>query len=370
MPAPPTIPWTELFASSALPDGTLELRAVKKSGRAFLFVPAAGSLATHALDLYPAQSRSAKLAKAFLKSAFRARLPLGLEKISTPLSSKDSFPRFLNALVEDSSGSLPPLAIFAGNPREGGCRFLMLLFDGKHRPAFVVKAGLGDSARQLIRHEAAFLHSASSGTPGLPLLRGSFDEGSVSAFALDFADGDSPGVDAGPALAELLGSWVNRSKQIQLRDTVAWRSLEKAATASDWFGRLSQKLATITFHPVLFHGDFAPWNIKVSPRARTWSVLDWERGELIGIPGWDWFHYIIQSAILVQKQTPDAILGKLEALLAVPEFQNYAGLSDIKGHERLLLIAYLSHLIAVIKPSEGLEANQSLLALLFHRWLS
>lgn len=370
MTAPPAIPWTELFASNAPPDFTLELRAIKKSGRSFLFVPRSPLLAAQSLALYPAQTAFAKLAKSLLRATFQIGLPLPLEKTSVAVSSNDPFPRFLAGLVDSQSGPLPQLTILAGNPRVAGCRFLLLLFNGKSQPAIVVKAGIGESARELVRHESSFLNSASPGTRGLPLLRASLDTPQISAFALDFVAGDSPQTGDWRKPGELLSTWVNREKQMQLRDVPAWQAIAQIGSADPSFTRLSRKLTDFSFHPVIFHGDFAPWNIKVPPHGNVWTILDWERGDLIGIPGWDWFHYIIQSGILVQKQTAEQLLPKIEELFSSSNFQNYAHLSGIKGFERPLLIAYLYHLTKMIRPSEGLETNQSLLALLTPRWLS
>ena len=49
---------------------------------------------------------------------------------------------------------------------------------------------------------------------------------------------------------------------------------------------LAARLGSRLVSSVVFHGDFAPWNIKVD-RAGAWMVLDWERGELHGVPCWD-----------------------------------------------------------------------------------
>jgi hypothetical protein len=370
MTAPPAISWTDLFASNTPPDCTLELRAIKKSGRSFLFVPKSPLLAAHSLSLYPAQTKLAKLAKSLLRTAIQTGLPLALEKTSLAVSSNDAFPRFLAGLVDGQSGPLPALAILAGNNRTAGCRFLILLFNERGQPAFVVKAGLGDSARQLIRHETSFLHSAPPRTPGLPLLRASLDTGLISAFALDFVAGDSPKTEAWPALGELLSAWVNQEKRIQLRDAPAWQAIEPLGSTDPLFLQLSRKLGDFSFHPVIFHGDLAPWNIKAPSHGVVWNILDWERGDLIGIPGWDWFHYVVQSGILVHKQTPEQLLQKIEELFASSPFHRYADLSGIKGFERLLVIAYLFHLTKLIRPSEGLQTNQSLLTLLSQRWLS
>lgn len=362
MSAPSNFSWADLFTSKSPADFTLELRVIKKSGQPFLFVPSSSSLAAHALSLYPAQTTRAKLARSALRTTILSRIPLALEKSTVTLASKDPFPKFLANLV--NAATLPPLAILAGNPGAEGRRFVLLLFDKKRQPAFVVKAGIGDSARQLIRHEAAFLHSAPPGTLGLPLLRGSFDTGAVSAFALEYVDGNSPNPEVGPGLVKLLSSWVNQERQIKLRETRGWQSLESTAVDNPLFRTLAAKLANTSVHPAIYHGDLAPWNIKVARDTRNWCVLDWERGDLNGIPGWDWFHYVIQSAILIQKQSAEQVAAKVEELMASPLFQNYASLAGIPGSEKSLAVAYLLYLTNVIRPSEGIETNHALLSLL------
>jgi hypothetical protein len=97
-------------------------------------------------------------------------------------------------------------------------------------------------------------------------------------------------------------------------------------------------------------------------------VLDWERGELIGIPGWDWFHYIIQTGVLVKRQTTLALIHRVENLLASNVFKEYARRSNIDGFERELLLSYLLHLVEVIQPSEGRVQSRDLLNALSARW--
>ena len=89
-------------------------------------------------------------------------------------------------------------------------------------------------------------------------------------------------------------------------------------------------------------------------------MLDWERAELSGIPGWDWFHYYLQSAILVEKLTGAGLMQRVEEMLRTREFVAYATQSDIKSIERPLIGAYLLHMVYVVRPSEGREAADHL----------
>ena len=97
-------------------------------------------------------------------------------------------------------------------------------------------------------------------------------------------------------------------------------------------------------------------------------MLDWERGELAGIPGWDWFHYVIQSAILVGRLPTSALMQRVEGLLGSEAFQRYAERAGIRGCERELVLAYLLHVAEVIKPSEGLAPTRELLHALASGW--
>jgi len=120
-------------------------------------------------------------------------------------------------------------------------------------------------------------------------------------------------------------------------------------------------------HPCVQHGDFVPWNIKVSSEGG-WTVLDWERGELTGIPGWDWFHYVLQTGLLVKRMTTQTLVERAEALLASDNFRGYASRAGISGVERELLLSYLFHLVEVIQPSEGRVQSRNLLTALAERW--
>ena len=82
------------------------------------------------------------------------------------------------------------------------------------------------------------------------------------------------------------------------------------------------------------------------------------------MPGWDWFHYTIQSAILVERLPTSVLVQRVEGLLGSEAFQRYAERAGIRGCERELVLAYLLHAAEVIKPSEGLAPTRELLHVL------
>jgi hypothetical protein len=160
---------------------------------------------------------------------------------------------------------------------------------------------------------------------------------------------------------------VDPKRTITVSDTPEWRRLHDAAPRGELFAALAGQLRERKLHPAIHHGDFVPWNIKVSA-AGAWTVLDWERGELAGLPGWDWFHYLVQSGILVGHLSVPMLIRRVESLLNSEGFKQYATRAAILGYERELVLAYLLHVVEVIKPSEGLAATAELLKALSTRW--
>ncbi|MCX6926879.1 MAG: hypothetical protein NT154_27285 [Verrucomicrobia bacterium] len=340
---------------------------MRRSGRPFLLLPLQPGPAAGTVALYPAQTSRARMARTLLRWLLRASLPFGTEKVSLAISPADPFVKFLSSLAGAPIEGLPLLGILAGNPHSAGQRFLLLVFDAHQKPVAVVKAGLSQQAIGLIAQEESFLAAVPAGTRAVPRLRTTFQSSRLRALALDFLAGDSPRPRHEAALPSLLESWIDPHRKVTVPATPDWARLEKAGSGNNLLPRIAKQLRGRTVLATIHHGDFAPWNIKVSA-AGEWTVLDWERGELDGIPGWDWFHYIIQSAILVEHLSTLALMGRVESLLGSAAFQQYAARGGILGCERELVLAYLLHAVEVIRPCEGLAATSELLHALAARW--
>jgi aminoglycoside phosphotransferase (APT) family kinase protein len=164
-----------------------------------------------------------------------------------------------------------------------------------------------------------------------------------------------------------LSQWLHSQQQIAFADTRVGREL--AATCADHpiFKSNSSILQARNFRATIYHGDFTPWNIRVATDG-AWTVLDWERGEVNGLPAWDWFHYLVQKSILVQHRTAESVADRLDALLALSDFKTYAATSGVMGYERALCLLYLLHHLEVVRPSEGLPVTHELIKLLATRW--
>jgi len=368
MSALPCTTLREVFAATAEDSAAQEeigFRVLRRGGDPFLFLPTDPHLGVAALDLYPAQSAKARLAKGLLRVALRLGAPTGVERCALRFGRGGAFVQFLARTAKLPAGELPRLAVLAGNPRTEGRRFVMLVFGADDEPAAVVKAGTGDAARKLIAHETNFLQRIAARTPGVPVLCGTFASGVLDAFALDYFAGHPPRAQATPALAELLGAWVSVGRVVTVRELPAWQRL-LAASARAPLPPVVAAQGGRQCHAVLAHGDFAPWNVKVAQGR--WTVLDWERGEPEGMPAWDWFHFLIQPMVLVRRDSVPALMARVERLIVSDSFSRYARQTGVLGLEREWVLAYLGYCARVIRQADGLDRIEALERALIARW--
>jgi len=360
--------WLNLFAQTpGEPGVTVSLRVVRRGGRPFLFLPSSPRLGSTALELYPAQSAKARFAKATLWLALKLGIQPGLDKLSLTVLRGDAFAAFLARTANLSVDLLPRFAVLAGNPKAPGRRDVFLLFDAHGQPAAVVKAGHREPSRRLIAREVTLLKSLPSRATAVPRVRGSFVAANVEAFSMDFIAGASPTTESPAELAKIFLSWLEPAGELSLGELPAWQRLF-SSIAEGLLPQEVRALGSLRVRPTLMHGDFAPWNVKVSHGH--WTVLDWERGELAGVPGWDWFHFVMQPALLVRRETPEKLLAHFEGLLNLPEFQDYAGSARIVEQTRALAYAYLVYCLHITRQTEGREGLQALAGLAAVRWFS
>ena len=230
-----------------------------------------------------------------------------------------------------------------------------------------MKVGVTEAARKLIEQERQFLESTPTGTPAIPPLLGTFANTRLQAIALDFLPGRSPRTADDHLLPKLLRNWLRPQQPIGLTDTRFWRELSATSADHPIFKSLAVAMRKQSSSGAIVHGDFAPWNVRVSPSG-DWMALDWERGDLNGPPAWDWFHYVIQKGILVQRQPVTYLAMAIEGLLASKEFKKHAQAAGIIGHERTLVLFYLVYQAEVIRPAEGLAKTRDLLSHLAAQW--
>ena len=341
-PAPDA--WRSLFQNG---EACCKVAVIRKHGHPLLVLAGKARFSARSLALYPAQSFKARRLRDLLRLALRLRLlPLFF---SEELRFDPGEP-FAEKITAQSGGSAD-FAILCGNPHMEWQRFMILTGGAARR--VVIKAGVSPVARKLILREAHILDEIQN-APHIQPLAERFETQRVAAFCTAFVEGDSPAIESAHEVASVLGAWI-LGGEVALGDLPAWQRLRVAAPdLAPGLKEIEGCRVALT----LAHGDFAPWNIKATPRG--WVVLDWERGEKPGVPGWDWFHFLIQSQRLVLHLSPEKLLDRLQELIASPLFQDYAKRAKIDGIEWRLLAAYLEYMVWVIPPSEGAEPLRAL----------
>jgi hypothetical protein len=332
--------WLSLFygQSPSLTTEPRRFRLLLRHGDELLYLPENRQLALCGLQLYQPQSVKARWAMWAYQLWTALNLPSLSCEVTVSIDPAAPLARFFQSLA--GGRRLPDFAVLPGNPHTKSRRFVFLLFDPENKKRCVVKAGFEATSRALIKQEASFLRKHGSTVRHMPSVLDDLTAGSVAAVAFPFFPGRSPAPDDMATVGIILDSWLQRSELLPLMGFAAYRRFVEVG--GTYPPRLQQRLQDIRLRPALYHGDFAPWNIRETSDYNT-TVLDWERGEAAGIPGWDWFHYLVQTSILVRKEKPHVIYQRALQLFASPRFCSYARAAGFSGQELALLATYLGY---------------------------
>jgi len=276
--------------------------------------------------------------------------------------------RFLSEQSGVPVKDLPAPAIkFGGGVGGQKSRLVILACDQTQRPIKVIKLGLDAAGRADTDREADLLEKLPANTIGCTRMTGRLKTSDLSAFATDFFPGESPENDLGMEL--LFQSWLNPGEPVPIETLGIWSDLENTVgkIAPSAWEVLRPLLAGKKIRTTLYHGDFAPWNVRAI-NSQNLQAFDWERGELQGVPGWDWFHFVVQTAVLAQRRSVVRVAAEVEELLKSPRFQKYAQAAEIELIARPLVLAYLLHHRWVIQPIDGAKQTEELYELLAYFW--
>ena len=335
-------------------------RILRRGGNMLLALPCTAAEATATLSLYAPQRFVARAFIRVLRLLLGAGLPSPLSAEEIRIAPRDPLCEFLSGLSASWKRSTSGLGVYAGNPNSIGRRFVLMLFENG-RAVAVVKAGVGGAAQELVSAEAALLQSA--GCIGIAAPLAVLQSQRVHAFAMTPLEGSAPRNATLGDIQKVLLPWLDLTTRVPLVDIPGWvRVRAVCADSPEWIKHCTA-VETRAVHPAIAHGDFAPWNIKVHPDSGAWQVFDWERGEMRGVPAWDWLHFEIQNSVLVRRESADAVMARVGRIFATPEFREYAEKAGIVGMERALLAAYLLYCIAVVGQTEGLETLRAMMDL-------
>ena len=275
--------------------------------------------------------------------------------------------RFLAQQSGLPAGQLPSPTIKFGGVVGKTTRLVLLIRDAGGHPIRVVKVGLNPAGRAATEREAGLLSNLPKDVIGCTGITGRFSSDTLSAFATAYFSGESLDTDLG--IENLFHDWLNDAPPEPIQNLATWRELQsvaKGAGLPQW-PILRDALAEQMVRTTIYHGDFAPWNVRMT-NLETIRAFDWERGHLKGIPAWDWFHFIVQTSILVKRYSPERVAAELEQLVHSPRFQKYASDAGISKIVEPLLLAYLLEQKLIVRPLEGSEQTDRLFQLLWTHW--
>ncbi|SIS70942.1 Thymidylate kinase [Chryseobacterium ureilyticum] len=102
-----------------------------------------------------------------------------------------------------------------------------------------------------------------------------------------------------------------------------------------------------TIHLSFSHGDFTPWNCYT--KNNTLAIYDWELASFERPLGFDFFHYIIQNAILVQHLSWTAILEEIKKKNTITLNLNE---KDLKKYLKFYLLTDILYYLKVYSEQE------------------
>jgi len=356
--------------SNAKPSGPAPVfswRLIRRQRRPFLLLPESAPSHQVSLTIYSAQRRRAKVWRALLPLLLRTPLARIFQRIQLPVNAQCDLVRFLAGQAGMPASELAAPAIKFGGLNSQKSRLVLLVCDASNRPLKVIKVGLDAVGRAATDYEAGLLAQLPPGLIGCTRVTGRLVTPDISAFATDFFPGASPENDVGMEI--LFHSWINAGPAVPVEKLAVWQELETdvARIAPAKWAVLRAALAGQNLRSTLYHGDFAPWNIRVV-NSQNLQAFDWERGNLQGLPAWDWFHFVVQTSILARRHSIQRVAAEVEELLASPRFEKYLVATGIQSFVKPLLLAYLLHHRWVVKPLDGWVQMEQLYELLAERW--
>ncbi len=320
-------------------------------GNPKLFVPPTPAAAKVTFSLYPAQRARARFLRATLEWALRLNVLRRYWPQGAPPEIDWGQVHWKQTAKRAGLNQVPAEGgVLAGNPYAEGRRYLYVAFDDCAQPTYVAKIGIDTTARRKVRAETDFLLQHGCADRGIPLPLGTLEDNETSGLILPYISGSTPRLPGSASMIHaVLAKLVRRAESIELGDIRAWQQITDIS--------VRQSVSSRRVNPAIMHGDFAPWNILIDGNGLP-HLVDWERGEPVGVPGWDWFHYVVQVECLVKRSRPHKVWQRLQETMADPAFQSYAEKTGIRGIESTILRGYCYHALELLKENRGGEDKE------------
>jgi len=212
---------------------------------------------------------------------------------------------------------------------------------------WVDKLGLGETARLSVIDEMDVIKRLPSNHDGLPVMKAFRIEDLWASYTTPYLLGESAKKVDQPQIIDLLRSWMTMASDQTFGETRQWNEMldyvnesKDASLMARW--EAVAEASTLKVKIGLFHGDFAPWNIKMTADGAV-HVMDWEHARLNGPMGWDWLHYMFQHSSLVENLPIPAVLDHCRTWTSSPEGKKFLEQAGWAGHEELCLQCYMMY---------------------------
>lgn len=326
--------------------GRREFYILRRQGHDLLAISSTLVSSRDALGLYLPQTAKARAAKNVFSTLLHTPLTSMLPTREVAIA-RQPLTDFLCSLAD---GELPEFAVLLGNPAEPGRRLVVGVFGKDGECHKVVKCAIDPTGCELLAGERSVLKRLHGKFPDVPKVLAASDAPDFAAFAMDFFREPS-GAMTRTERIELARRWIWPDEPVPLHSLRPWQLVMPAdQTRSDALVR-----------PVVFHGDFTPWNLR--QRGTDWTLVDWEKAYTHGPPLWDLLHYEIQTAILVDRLGARAVLERVKDLLANPLTHAYLQDCQAEAVVPLLVDGYFRHADKHYPPIRGRETLDELIKL-------
>ncbi len=234
-------------------------------------------------------------------------------------------------VARGAPGARPKPALIALDPAGGTVAF--------------AKLGRNDHRRAALRREAMALDSlaARPGTVGLaPRLLGDVEVGGTYV-TLQEPLGGKPGATALAGAHEVfLRALIAEGEPGSVGASAFARSVSERATGADaallW--RLTKALEGVRLPRAMVHGDFAPWNLRITRSGL--RAFDWEWWCQDGLPLVDALHHQLQAGFLLESWTVQRASERLGADARTRPFR--LGAPEAHAVQALAILDYVLHI--------------------------
>ncbi len=153
--------------------------------------------------------------------------------------------------------------------------------------------------------------------------------------------------------------------QIELHKWASWKTIEERITRLRTSKRISKEVVDhliklqSSFNPnnritcALAHGDFTPWNTFLG-KSEKLCIVDWEMSSSNFPIGYDFFHFLFQTGILIKQDKWSEIYSQIHEILSPTNIELVFGEIDvdIDFYLKLYLLEHISYYAALYDTQE------------------